>query len=350
MAYSSITNPRNFMNTVLYTGNATARSITGVGFQPDWVWIKPRDNGLWSHNLTDAVRGPGYGIFADLTSAQYNYGTGTSGSVRTFDSDGFSIGSATQVNNNSSNIVAWNWKAGGGQGSSNTDGSINTTYTSVNTTSGLSISQYEGNSTTGATVGHGLGATPKMIMIKSLGSENWEVYNENLGNTKGMYLNGTDAAFSTSARWNNTSPTNSVWTMGNTSAVNGSGVNYIAYCFAEKQGYSKFGSYIGNGNSNGPFINLGFKPAFIMAKKSSDTGGWQLRDNKRTPTGNLTNNLMYANASSTEQTTDGVDFLSNGWKLRNSAGDSNASGATYIYMAFAEEPFVASNFNVATAR
>ena len=144
------------------------------------------------------------------------------------------------------------------------------------------------------------------------------------------------------AWWNNTSPTSSVFTINTRNEVNQSSQNYIAYCFAEKQGYSKFGSYVGNGNTDGPFVYLGFKPAFVMAKKTSATGGWQLRDNKRTPTGNLTNNLMYANATSVEQTTDGVDFLSNGWKLRNSAGDSNASGATYIYMAFAEEPLVAN--------
>ena len=342
MAYTTINKSSLHMNTKLYTGNQTARSITGVGFQPDLVWIKPRDNGSWSHNLTDVVRGAGYGLFSDLNNAQYNYGTGTDGSVRTFDSDGFSIGTATQVNNNSSNIVAWSWKAGGGQGSSNTDGSINTTYTSVNTTAGFSISKYTGNSTTGATVGHGLGATPKMIMIKSLGSENWEVYNENLGNTKGMYLNGTDAAFSTSARWNNTSPTNSVWTMGNTSAVNGSGVDYIAYCFAEKTGYSKFGSYTGNGNADGTFVPLTFSPSFIMIKVTSTTSNWGMFDNKRLGF-NPKNEFVRANETAAESSDyDGIDFLSNGFKLRTTSTLVNAA-QSYIYMAFAEAPLVGSN-------
>ena len=180
MAYTTINKSTDYFNTVLFTGNATARSITGVGHQPDLVWIKPRDNGTWSNNLTDVVRGAGYGLFSDLTNAQYNYGTGTDGSVRTFDSDGFSIGNKTQVNNNGSNIVAWNWKAGGGQGSSNTDGSINTTYTSVNTTAGFSIIKYTGNGTSGATIGHGLGSTPAMIIVKNVlstggGGEHWAV-------------------------------------------------------------------------------------------------------------------------------------------------------------------------------
>ena len=348
MSYSSVTNPRNFMNTVLYTGNATARSITGVGFQPDLVWIKPRDNGLWSHNLTDVVRGPGYGLFSDLNNVQYNYGTGTDGSVRTFDSDGFSIGNKTQVNNNGSNIVAWNWKAGG-SASSNSSGSI-TSSVSANTTAGFSIVTYTGTGSN-ATVGHGLGAVPKMIIVKeTTGSANdWTVYHVTQGSTTRGILNETNAWGSNTA-WNNTTPTSSVFSIGSGSVTNRNNSTYTAYCFLDVQGFSKMGSYIGNGNSNGPFINLGFKPAFIMAKKSSDTGGWQLRDNKRTPTGNLTNNLNYANSTSVDQTTDGVDFLSNGWKLRNSAGDSNASGATYIYMAFAEEPFVANNFNTATAK
>ena len=342
MAYTTINKSSLHMNTKLYTGNQTARSITGVGFQPDLVWIKPRDNGSWSHNLTDVVRGAGYGLFSDLNNAQYNYGTGTDGSVRTFDSDGFSIGTATQVNNNSSNIVAWSWKAGGGQGSSNTDGSINTTYTSVNTTAGFSISKYTGNSTTGATVGHGLGATPKMIIIKSLGTENWEVYHESLGNTKGIYLNGTDAAFTTSARWNNTSPTNSVWTMGNTSAVNGSGVDYIAYCFAEKTGYSKFGSYTGNGNADGTFVPLTFSPSFIMIKVTSTTSNWGMFDNKRLGF-NPKNEFVRANETAAESSDyDGIDFLSNGFKLRTTSTLVNAA-QSYIYMAFAEAPLVGSN-------
>ena len=350
MAYSSITNPRNFMNTVLYTGNSTDnRSITGLEFQPDWVWIKER-GATNSHSLFDAVRGANKQLQSNANAAQYDFSGDANQELKSFTSDGFTLGTGGGVNNNSDTYVAWNWKAGTGQGSSNTDGSINTTYTSVNTTAGFSISKYTGNSTTGATVGHGLGATPKMIIIKSLGVENWEVYHASLGNTQGIYLNETNAAFTTSARWNNTSPTNSVWTMGNTSAVNASGVNYIAYCFAEKQGYSKFGSYTGNGNANGPFIFTGFKPAWIIVKKTSGSGSWWMRDNKIAPF-NVASQVLIANSTGAETSGVGqMDFLSNGFKLRDTTDASNSSGGSYIYMAFAEEPLVASNFNVATAR
>jgi len=340
MAYSTIPKGSLYMNTVLYTGNATPRSITGVGFQPDLVWIKPRDNGLWSHNLTDVVRGPGYGLFADLNNVEYNYGTGTDGSVRTFDSDGFSLGNKTQVNNNGSNIVAWNWKAGG-SASSNSNGSI-TSSVSANTTSGFSIVTYTGTGSN-ATVGHGLGAVPKMIIVKeTTGSINdWTVYHVTQGSTTRGILNETNAWGSNTA-WNNTTPTSSFFYIGSGSVTNRNNSTYTAYCFSDVQGYSKFGSYTGNNNADGTFIYTGFSTAFIMIKKTSGTGGWQLRDNKRTAYGNETLNLMYANATSVEQTTDGFDFLSNGFKWRNQASDCNGSG-DYIYAAFAQNPFVATS-------
>ena len=187
MAYTTVNKCTANFNTVLYTGNQTARSITGVGFQPDLVWIKPRDNGSWSHNLTDAVRGAGYGLFSDLNQPQYNYGTGTNGTVRTFDSDGFSIGTPTQVNNNSSNIVAWNWKANGA-GSANSDGTISSTV-SANTASGFSIVKWTGTGATG-TIGHGLGKAPHVIIVKQYdATRDWVVGSGEIGWTKYQYLN-----------------------------------------------------------------------------------------------------------------------------------------------------------------
>ena len=349
MAYTTINKSTDYFNTVLYTGNATARSITGVGHQPDLVWIKPRDNGTWSNNLTDVVRGAGYGLFSDLTNAQYNYGTGTDGSVRTFDSDGFSLGNKTQVNNNGSNIVAWNWKAGGGQGSSNTDGSINTTYTSVNTTAGFSISQYTGTGSVG-TIGHGLGAVPKMIITKPYSTTGqWYTYHASLGNTHYLDLVSTAAAGDDAEMWNDTSPTSSVFTVGVNGNTNGSGKTTIAYAFAEKTGYSKFGSYTGNGNADGTFVYTGFKPAFMMIKITSGTSNWRIFDNKRIGY-NVDNNPLYPNVNNAEGTEDNIDILSNGFKWRTTDGALNGSGSSYIFMAFAEAPLVGTNGVTAKAR
>ena len=346
MAYSSVTNPRNFMNTVLYTGNSGTQSITSLDFQPDWCWFKARNN-TDTHGVFDSVRGVTKRIIPNNNTAE---GTQSNGLTH-FLSNGFTVGDAGIVNQGY-NYASWNWKAGTSftnDASSTGIGTIDSTG-SVNDTAGFSICTHTGTGSN-ATIKHGLSTAPKVIITKKTSaSGGWQVGHESIGWQNGIYLEDTGASTGDAGAWNSTAPTSSIFYVGTSSFTNQSSATYVSYIFSEKQGYSKFGSYIGNGNANGPFINLGFKPAFIMAKKSSDTGGWQLRDNKRTPTGNLTNNLMYANATSVEQTTDGVDFLSNGWKLRNSAGDSNASGGTYIYMAFAEEPFVASNFNTATAK
>ena len=353
MAYTTINKSTDYFNTVLFTGNATARSITGVGHQPDLVWIKPRDNGTWSNNLTDVVRGAGYGLFSDLTNAQYNYGTGTDGSVRTFDSDGFSIGNKTQVNNNGSNIVAWNWKAGGGQGSSNTDGSINTTYTSVNTTAGFSISKYTGNATSGATVGHGLGTTPSLIIVKKTsGSDGWVVYhhrNTSAPETEYLRLDTTDATADNLGEWNDTAPSSNVFTIGNSGRTNDNGATYIAYCFAEKTGYSKFGSYTGNGNADGSFIYTGFKPAFVIFKNASSTSFWQMHDSVRDPFNEVQKRLAPNSSDAEGSGSIPIDFLSNGIKLRTTATTWNESGSNFIYMCFGQS-LVGSNNVPCTAR
>ena len=350
---AQIDKPNLHFRTKLFIGNQTARSITfdeSSNMQPDLVWIKPRDNGSWSNNITDSVRGAGKGIFSDLNNTEYDYGTGTNGSVRTFDTNGFSIGTATQVNNNSSNIVAWTWKAGGA-GSANTDGSINSTV-SVNTTAGFSIVSYTGNGSAGATIGHGLGATPAVIIQKIRSSSgNWIVYhhkNTSAPETDFLKLNTTAATADEVTIFNDTAPTNSVFSVGTESTINGNNNTCVAYCFAEKKGYSKFGSYTGNGNSDGTFVYTGFKPAFLITKRtnSASSGDWNIVDSARNPS-NVVGKYLHTNLSNAEGTASIYDILSNGFKIRESGAGTNASGSTYIYLAFAENPIVGSN-NVPT--
>ena len=344
MAYISF-QPSDYFNTVLYTGNGSTQSITGVGFQPDWIWQKAR-NQTYDHRLFDAVRGTTKAIYSNTSGSE-----GTESGVTAFDSDGFSLGSNAGSNGNTVTYASWNWKANG-QGSANSDGSITTTYTSANTTSGFSIVSYTGNATTGATIGHGLGVTPKMIIVKNRtdASTDWVVYHESLGNTNGIYLNLTSASGAVGA-WNSTSPTSSVFTVNNANALNGSGDSLIAYCFAEKKGFSKFGSYTGNGNADGTFIYTGFKPAFVICKMSSASGqNWELNDNKRNPYNEATNTLRPNTNDAEDGTFNTCDLLSNGFKLRTSNDATNKSSFTYIYMAFAEHPLVSSNDIPATAR
>jgi len=348
MAYISF-QPKDHFNTKLYTGNATDdTAITGVGFQPDWLWGKNRTDST-NHYFIDAVRGVTKEINSNNTDVE-----GTDATlIKSFDSDGFTLGNGS-LNQSSKDFVAWNWKANG-QGSSNTDGSINTTYTSANTTSGFSISTYTGTGSAG-TIGHGLGVAPAMIIVKRLtgSAEAWTVYHQSLDASapqdKYLHLNSTDAVMDSAGMWNDTAPTTSVFSVGSTGVTNGSGGTFVAYCFAEKTGFSKFGSYVGNGNADGSFQYLGFKPAFVIIKGSSNTENWHMYDNKR-DTGNPTDQALQPNTSSAEFTeTNVLDFLSNGFKLRVTGGGHNGSGVSYIYMAFAEAPLVGSNNVPATAR
>jgi hypothetical protein len=342
MAYTTIDNPELYFQTKLYTGNGSAQSFTLDGsedMQPDWVWIKPRsfqDN----HILVDAVRGTNKILRSNLENDEDTLTT----MLTSFDSDGFTTGGNDNVTRNSETFVAWNWKASGST-SSDSNGSITSTI-SANTTAGFSIVTWTGNGSSGATIGHGLGVKPRMIISKRRDSTSqWTVYEAINGATKYMTLNQTDATSSATSRWNDTEPTASVFSVGNSAEVNGSGGTYIAYCFADIKGYQKIGSYIGNGNSDGTFAYIGFRPAWIMIKKSSGTEDWSMYDAKRNINGTTNTLPLLANFNDGETNLTGknMDILSNGVKMKTSNGELNGSGETYIYLAFAESPFVNSN-------
>ena len=343
MAYTTINKSTDYFNTKLYTGNGSVRTETGIGFQPDWTWIKDR-TGTNAHVFTDAVRGANYQIYSNLNNAQTN----ASGYLTAFASDGFTLGTDGAVNQNSSNYASWNWK-GAGSTASNSNGSITSTV-SANTTAGLSIVKYTGTGSN-ATVGHGLGVAPSMILFKNLSSaRNWIVYHKSVGETKNLYLDLQNAENTASDTFQNTDPTSTVFSIGTSVGVNESGDDIIAYCFAEKKGYSKFGSYTGNGNADGTFVYTGFKPALVIIKPSSYVNSWGIFDNKR-PGYNVTKNRLEADNTSAESTAlDYFDFLSNGFKVRTSNGHPNTNGGTLIYMAFAENPIVGTNNVAATAR
>ena len=336
MAYSTIDKPTDYFNTVLYTGNGGSQNITGVGFSPDWVWLKGRNNAN-NHNLNDTVRGVNKQLYADINNAE----TTATTHLTAFDSDGFTLGNDGAVNGSSDTYVSWNWKAGG-SASSNSNGSI-TSCVSANTTAGFSIVTYTGNGTAGATVGHGLGSIPQWIIVKVRNTTNeWVVYHTSLGATKFIEMNSTGASQTSSTRFNDTEPTSSVFSLGTAAGLNTSSDTHVAYCFAEKKGYSKFGSYTGNGNADGTFVYTGFRPAWILYKNTSTADNWFLHDNKRQGF-NETNQYLLAEDSRAELTDMGFEILSNGFKLRQTFNSVNGSGASYIYLAFAESPFVNSN-------
>ena len=344
MAYTTIDKPSDYFNTNLYTGNNTETSHT-VGFQPNFTWLKVR-NAVGSHYLFDSVRGVTKYIQANSNGAE---GTDTN-ILKSFDSNGYTIGTSNAVNSTGETMVGWNWKAGTSftnDASATGIGSIDSTG-SVNTDAGFSIISYTGTGSVG-TVAHGLGVIPKMILFKNrTTASNWLVYHEAIGNTHNLYLDATNAKGDRSDTFNDTSPTSSVFTVG-TADLNTSGNSIIAYCFADVKGYSKFGSYTGNGNNDGTFIYTGFKPAFVMNKLSSGADNWLISDNKRLGY-NEKNQQLFPNLSNAEQTNVRYDLYSNGFKVVNNNGEINTSGATYIYMAFAENPFVTSTGVPACAR
>ena len=337
MAYTTVNKSSLHQNTVLYTGNNTGQSITGVGFQPDLVWNKSRGN-TESHNVWDAVRGTTKGLVTNAGDAESTWATG----LTSFDSDGFTVGSLDSLNDNSLNFAAWCWKANGA-GSANTDGSINSTATSANTTAGFSIVKYTGTGSN-ATVGHGLGVAPKMILIKGVAATWWFVYHAGIPTPTTAKLNLNTNGHNNDAQasyWNSTAPTSSVFSLGTEGSVNSSGADYIAYCFADVAGYSKMGNYIGNSSTDGNFCYTGFKPKFLILKRDNGDDWWGLYDSVRSPY-NVTKERIYPNTNDAGADVTNVDFLSNGFKLRTTDGAINATGGTYIFMAFGQS-LVGSN-------
>jgi hypothetical protein len=341
MAYTTINKPSEYFNTKLYTGTGSAQSLTGVNFQPDMVWTKIR-NGVYDHNIFDVIRGVTKDIRPNTTNAE---GT-QSGGLTSFDSDGYSLGSWVPVNESSSSYVSWNW-LGGGTGVSNTDGDVTATV-SANQTSGFSIVKYV-NPASGSpfTVGHGLGSAPKMIIIKNTsGVQNWGVWHTSIGFGNYLILNTTAATGAA-----NLVTATSATTFSTYQDHHSAGVDLIAYCFAEKKGFSKFGSYTGNGNANGTFVYTGFKPAFVLIKSVSTTN-WNMFDNKRSVY-NVADETLWSNTADSEATVGtsyGIDILSNGFKPRTVSSQVNFNNTQMIYMAFAENPLVGTNNIPATAR
>jgi hypothetical protein len=339
--------PNNYFNNVLHTGTGSAASITGVGFQPDMVWSKQR-NGTDNHVIIDAVRGVTKLIQPDTSTAEQ---TGSQ-TLTSFDSDGFSVGTDAGWNGNSNTYVMWNWKGGTTSGIT-TNGStvITPSAYSFSATSGFSAVKYTGNGNTTTKVAHGLGAAPKWILIKKTSAdENWSVYHVGAGNDTSLTLNSNGGTTGGSNRFYDTTPDSVNFTLGDSGLVNGSGDTYIAYCFAEKSGFSSFGKYIGTASATeSPFIFTGFKPAWFMIKRIGSGYSWAMKDNKVNPN-NPVSVEMYANDTSGDTAGSAIDFLSNGVKIRSSSGTYNHSGISYAYMAFAEEPFVSSNDVPATAR
>ena len=326
MAFTTITKSTDYFNTKLYSGTGSAQNITGVGFQPDFTWIKDRTNAN-SHMLVDAVRGATKVITSDANYAE----TTDANRVSAFTADGFNVGTNNNVNQSGANVCSWNWKE--------------------HVNSGFDIVTWTGNGSA-RTIAHSLNKVPTMIMIKDLSAAtDWTVYHVGVGNTKRLRLNDTGAEEDDASFFNDTTPTSSVFSVGTSSAVNLSGRYYVGYVFTDIVGFSKMGSFVGNGNANGSFIYCGFKPVFIMTKKTTATGRWSMRDATRDPF-NVASRGLAADASNSENTGSGywdVDLNSNGFKLRTTEHESNGANLTFIYMAFGQS-LVGSNDVPCTAR
>ena len=351
MAYTTIDNPELYFQTKLYTGTGSSNSVTLDGsedMQPDWVWIKVRSNSTHGHNLYDSVRGVNKPLQSDSTSAEGNDASGGNTSLNSFDSDGFTLGGFyNKVNQSGQTFVAWNWKAGTTSGISGSP-SITPSGYSLSQTAGFSIIAYTGNASVGATIPHGLGVAPAVIIFKrrEASSEKWSTYHHKAAASSPedvhLELNDTTATSNDDSILNDTAPSSTLITMKTSSSVNSNSITYVAYCFSEIKGYSSHGSYTGNGSADGAFVYTGFRPAWVMIKRTDSTGQWFMHDNKRV-TFNVDNKYLAANDSAVEQTFTALDMLSNGFKLRTSGTGYNASGGSYVYLAFAESPFVNSS-------
>ena len=356
MAYTTIDDPSAHFQTVTYSGNGSTQTLTNDGnsdLQPDLLWFDNRNDTQVSQ-VFDTSRGIANSLRSNDTDAENT--DSPNDRLTAINSDGFSLGDDGNPNNGSNTYVCWQWKANGGTTSSNSDGTITSTV-QANTTAGFSIVKYGDASSfsasSPATVGHGLGAVPKWILIKNLdGTRSWGVHHVSNGAGKIIYLDLTNAVASSTGFDNGTLPTSSVFTVNTLNVANGNNLEYIAYCFAEIQGYSKFSSYLGNANADGPFVYTGFKPAFVIIKNTADSADWTMWDTTRFPN-NAQNVQLYPNLSNAEDspsTSTVLDMLSNGFKIRGTNNKINGSSDTMIYMAFAEHPFVSSKGVPVTAR
>jgi hypothetical protein len=333
-------NPREYFNTVLYTGTlSTPNAISGVGFAPDFIWFKSRTQAYNNYLFNKITSGSNF-LYSNGPNAE-----GTTGDSISFDSDGFTITAGSALNDSfgsPNNMVAWNWKANGA-GVSNTDGTITGTVTvSANTTAGISIVTYTGNATQGATVGHGLGVTPSMLIVKSRSlATDWVVQHSSAGTAPSkLIVNSTGAVTNSAPEWNNAGGTptafnSTVFTIaGSGYSVNNSGATYVAYCFAEVEGFSKFGSYTGNGSATGPSVTTDFEPTWLMIKRTDTTSDWIILDSAR-DTANPRDKFLEPNTADAEATGNDVDFNATGFQLKSTSASTNDTGGTYIYACFA---------------
>jgi len=329
MAYTTIDKPSDYFETTTYSGNNSNQSITSLDFAPNWVWFKGRSgtNSEQDHQLFDTVRGVEKRLASNTNGAESTDDVG----LTAFNSNGWTMGSASQINGASTTYVGWSWKK--------------------TADAGFDIVSYSGNNSTNRQISHSLSAKPDMMLVKCRQAGLWKIYHSSLGATKYLVLSDTAGVVDNNSTWNDTEPTSSNFTLGDDGNVNETGETYINYLFAEKQGYSKFGSYEGNGNADGTFVYLGFKPAFLIVKPIDATDNWVMFDNKRLGFNSSTSPFnFYANKNFAETTDTGqLDFVSNGFKIRNGGGTVNKT-STYIYMAFAEQPFVTSTGVPATAK
>jgi hypothetical protein len=326
----------DYFDATLYTGNGSSQAVINKGFQPDFVWAK-RISTTGDHGLINVIKGGNKTLASNLTD-----GEGSQGWTMTFNSNGFTFPTGDSlVNGSGINYVGWNWKANGA-GVTNTNGSITTTV-SANTTSGFSVITYTGTGSTG-TIGHGLGVAPSMIFFKKVTLSNWVVGSSSL--TSWAYfiegLNTTGTQQLGNGYFNSTAPTSSVITIGTDGNINSSGTGFVAYCWAPVAGYSAFGSYTGNNVADGTFVYLGFRPRYLMIKSISNANDWVVYDSSRN-TFNAANSVLFPNSSATQSSTAPIDFVSNGFKIRDGSSYINNGGWTYMYMAFAENPFKYAN-------
>tara|TARA_B100000674_G_scaffold486391_1_gene494846 strand:+ start:511 stop:1566 length:1056 start_codon:yes stop_codon:yes gene_type:complete len=351
MAYTTIDDPSEYFHTRLYTGNGSTQSITNNAnagnFPPDWVWTKGRSDAD-NNSVFDTTRGANKELVTNGNGAE---ATGTN-LVTSFDSNGFSLGNNAGVNGSGDTYVAWQWKANGGTTSSNSDGSITSTV-QANTTAGFSIITYTGTGST-ATIGHGLNSAPEMIITKGRSdAHSWlvGVTADSSDLSKVLVLQTTAASVTATSNYN-AAPNSSTYQVVNAGGTNNNADTYVAYVFHSVQGYSKIGSYTGNGNADGTFVYTGFKPAWVMTKRTDSSDHWRIVDATREPFNDGSMQGLKANTNEAEADAGsrGLDFLSNGFKIRTTDPDSNASGGDYIYMAFAEHPFVSSEGVPTTAR